>query len=169
MRLGLSPFVALAGAMLLAGCAAKTAAPARPEPVAPPPAPVQPAPAAPAPSDDWRDLPPTPGDWTYRRTSAGSEARYGPSEEAPVFALACEAARRQVRLTRPGAAGSLTLRTSYRDRAIGSAAQATVDANDALLDEIAFSRGRFVVEGVGPRLVLPAWPEPARVIEDCRE
>jgi hypothetical protein len=32
-----------------------------------------------------------------------------------------------------------------------------------------FSRGRFTVEVPGaPMLVIPAWPEPARVIEDCR-
>jgi hypothetical protein len=44
-----------------------------------------------------------------------------------------------------------------------------VSANDPLLDAIAFSRGRFTVEVPGlPMLVLPAWPEPARVIEDCR-
>ena len=40
---------------------------------------------------------------------------------------------------------------------------------DPLLDAIAFSRGRIGV-GVGgtPALVLPAWPEIARVVEDCR-
>jgi hypothetical protein len=34
---------------------------------------------------------------------------------------------------------------------------------------MAFSRGRFLVtvEG-GASLVVPAWPELARVIEDCR-
>ena len=40
---------------------------------------------------------------------------------------------------------------------------------DPLLDQIAFSRGRFLVQAEGgPSLILPAWPEPARVIEDCR-
>jgi hypothetical protein len=34
---------------------------------------------------------------------------------------------------------------------------------------MAFSRGRFMVEAQGmATLVLPAWPEPARVVEDCR-
>ena len=38
-----------------------------------------------------------------------------------------------------------------------------------LLYSLAYSRGRFVVEGGGAaRLVLPAWPEAARAIEDCR-
>jgi hypothetical protein len=42
-------------------------------------------------------------------------------------------------------------------------------ASDPLLEQMAFSRGRFLVtvEG-GPSLVVPAWPELARVIEDCR-
>jgi hypothetical protein len=32
-----------------------------------------------------------------------------------------------------------------------------------------FSRGRFAVETDGlPTLVLQTWPEPARVVEDCR-
>jgi len=38
-----------------------------------------------------------------------------------------------------------------------------------LLDAIAFSRGRFSVEAAGTaRLVIPAWPEAARVVEACR-
>jgi hypothetical protein len=41
--------------------------------------------------------------------------------------------------------------------------------DDSLLDAIAFSRGRFIVDGGGGlRLVLPASPEAARSIEDCR-
>jgi len=42
-------------------------------------------------------------------------------------------------------------------------------AYDPLLDALAFSRARFAVVAAGsPPLVLPAWPEIARVIEDCR-
>jgi hypothetical protein len=42
-------------------------------------------------------------------------------------------------------------------------------ATDPLLDAIAFSRGRFAVEAPGlPTLILPTWPEPARVVEECR-
>lgn len=47
---------------------------------------------------------------------------------------------------------------------------ATLAANDALLDSMAFSRGRFAVEVNGlPTLYLPAWAEVGRVIEDCRK
>jgi len=38
-----------------------------------------------------------------------------------------------------------------------------------VLDQIAYSRGRFAIEiaGLEP-LIVPAWPEVGRVIEDCR-
>ena len=43
-------------------------------------------------------------------------------------------------------------------------------ANMALLDAMAFSRGRFAIDVNGlPSLYLPAWPEVGRVIEDCRK
>jgi hypothetical protein len=46
---------------------------------------------------------------------------------------------------------------------------AALAANDPLLDAMVFSRGRFSIEVTGlPRLIIPTWPEPARVIEDCR-
>jgi hypothetical protein len=77
-----------------------------------------------------------------------------------------------------GAAGtSLTLRTSSTSRSLGAVAAgagqpgivATVSADDPLLDALAFSRGRFAVETAGaPTLIVPAWPELARVVEDCR-
>lgn len=39
---------------------------------------------------------------------------------------------------------------------------------DPLLDAIAFSRGRIAVGLPGTSaIVLPAWAEPARVVEDC--
>ena len=48
-------------------------------------------------------------------------------------------------------------------------ATATLSAGDPILDAMVFSRGRFTVEAPGlPMLVLPTWPAPARVIEDCR-
>jgi hypothetical protein len=82
---------------------------------------------------------------------------------------------RQVELVRAGAAGTaLTIRTTGAERrlaatATGDGLSARLAASDALLDEIVFSRGRFAVEAEGaPLLILPAWPETARVIEDCR-
>lgn len=46
---------------------------------------------------------------------------------------------------------------------------ADLSAYDPLLDAIIFSRGRIAVGIPGqPTLVLPAWAEAERVIEDCR-
>jgi hypothetical protein len=46
---------------------------------------------------------------------------------------------------------------------------ADFSAFDPLLDAIAFSRGRVSVTiAGGSSLVVPAWPEAARTIEDCR-
>ena len=42
-------------------------------------------------------------------------------------------------------------------------------ADDPLLDAVAFSRGHFTAEQQGAaNLVVPAWPEIGRVVEDCR-
>jgi hypothetical protein len=48
-------------------------------------------------------------------------------------------------------------------------AAAKLTPRDPQLDAVAFSRGRFVVSVTGlPNLVIPAWPEFTRVVEDCR-
>jgi hypothetical protein len=107
----------------------------------------------------WRDEPLTPGDWSY--DAGAGEARY------PGFSLRCDSGRRQIAMSRAGASGPLKLRTTYGERLVPAGAAVPVD--DPLLDEIAFSRGRFTVEAQGvATLIMPAWPEPARVIEDCR-
>jgi hypothetical protein len=44
-----------------------------------------------------------------------------------------------------------------------------LDPRDRLLDQMAFSKGRFTLDISGlSTLVLPAWAEVGRVIEDCR-
>ena len=105
----------------------------------------------------------TPGAWSYARTAEGSEARFG-----GLFAIRCMAASRLVVLQRFDApAAALTITTDLSSR--GIPASRTLGASDPLLDAIAFSRGRFLVNGGGVvRLVLPASPEAARAIEDCR-
>jgi hypothetical protein len=74
-----------------------------------------------------------------------------------------------------GAEGdAIVVRTSFGQRRLPALADrnqaaATLPASDSLLDQMAFSRGRFLVsiEG-GLSLVVPAWPELARVVEECR-
>jgi hypothetical protein len=169
------------GALLLSlvalgACVPATAAtqPAR-APVQPPI--VRPAPAAaPAPARsiaNWADLRLTPGRWVYAGGQVPS-AQYG-SPVGPLLTVKC-AARGQIVIQRHGGAGAtaLTIRTSSTVRTIPSVARpdgsvATLPAGDPLLDAIAFSRGRFAVEAAGTQqLIIPAWPEPARVVEDCR-
>jgi hypothetical protein len=61
----------------------------------------------------------------------------------------------------------MTLRTIGAAPA-GRFTAARLVADDPLLDAIAFSRGRFGVTIDGRERWFPAWPEIARVIEDCR-
>jgi hypothetical protein len=115
------------------------------------------------PDTAWVDAPLSAGRWTY---GARAGATFGPAG-APALSVRCTAPRR-IAIERPGAE-SLTFRTSAMMRTVAAGAAAALDADDPLLDALAFSRGRFAVEAPGQtRLIVPAWPELARVVEDCR-
>lgn len=174
------PLLAGAGLLLVAGCvpAPSTPPPApAPKPI-PTPVPTAPRPV-PTPSADWRDWPLTPGDWHYRAEPGGGGATFGEVGRVPVVSLRCDLARRQVTLARTGAiATTLTLRTTSSVRALPATPDTRASgmialifaANDSFLDAIGYSRGRFVLEGAGvSTLVIPAWPEILRVVEDCRK
>ncbi len=163
--------------LLLAGCS--VVPPVAPPPP-PPPAPAAPSPPPPAPAVStlpWEEAPVAAGDWTYRQAGADSSATFGIQGGAPLLTLRCVAATRQITLARAGAAGAsaMTIRTTYG--ALQWASGATGDAggsvtragSDPGFDWIAFSRGRISVEAIGAsRLIVPAWAEIVRVIEDCR-
>ena len=164
-------------ALLVAACAAVPKPLPQPVPV-PVPAP-KPRPASiPAPAD-WRDAGQTPGDWRWLVSDGNSSATFG-LIGAPVATLTCDQPSRTVLLARAGnAAGAvpMTVRTTSGQRPLTSDPTAgksgwiaaRLSPRDALLDQIAFSRGRFTLEVAGlPALYLPAWPELSRVIEDCR-
>ena len=162
----------VAAAAVLAACVQRAAPPA---PVAPPPP--APAPSAPPPAPPpvaWEDGPLSPGDWTYHTDSGPGAAVFGQDGQG-IFVLLCAEARR-ISLIRIGVAGGapLIVRTSFGERALPTPglvpeARAVLAASDPLLDQIAFSRGRFLVRLEGAAdLVLPTWPEPARAIEQCR-
>jgi hypothetical protein len=166
----------LAGAavalVMLASCATRTPQPPAPVPQQPPPRPAPPRPLPTPPPLAWQDAPLSAGDWSYSEAAGGPSASFG--APAAQFTVRCEPDRR-ISLTRLGATGTaLTLRTSDALRALPASAEqvglvAYLNAADPLLDAMAFSRGRFAVEVAGtPLLILPAWPEPARVIEQCR-
>jgi hypothetical protein len=172
--------------VLIAGAfAAVAACVPRREPVPQPQPPVrqpvqQPAPPPPPPvATGWRDVPLTPGGWSYSNQGGTSQALFGPPNAEASFIVRCDRAARRVALSREGTAtgGAMTVRTTSTSRSLAISAQAeplayvsaTLPASDPLLEAIAFSRGRFAVEATGmPMLVIPAWPEPARVVEDCR-
>ena len=166
--------------LALAGCVAAPApAPSPPPaPVAPPPSPPV---AAPAPRD-WRDVPQTPGDWRYAPLANGSEARFGAVGGEALVVLRCDRAASTVTLYRAGSAqgpvpASITTSSDMRPASAMPVAGASPQmvalafaAGDRMLDAIAFSRGRFVVDVNGlPVLTLPAWAEVGRVVEDCRK
>ena len=164
--------------LALAGCVAPNTPELQPAPM-PTKAPPPPAPApVPPTSSDWRDWPLTPGDWNYAADARGSTARFGQPGAAPALTLRCDRAARQVTFAIParrGASETATVRTSSAARALGLRADGAGNqslpliATDPLLDAMGFSRGRFVVEQQGGQtLVIPAWPEIARVAEDCR-
>ncbi|HVF37416.1 MAG TPA: hypothetical protein VNA29_05685 [Sphingomicrobium sp.] len=109
-----------------------------------------------------RQLAMTPGHWIYLATPTGSEVRYG-----AVLSLRCDRTSRTITVTRPGVTAALSIATDMVARQLPVGGR--LSANDPLLDAIAFSRGRFLVwGGSGPTLAIPAWPEAARSIEDCR-
>lgn len=162
-------------ALALAACVPRGEAPA---PLPPPPAPQAPvvrAPPPPAPPPaDWQAAPLTGGDWSYAPGPTMPRATFV-SVGADTFEISCERGR-AVRLRwNGGQAPALSIRTSYGERLLrvseARVGEILVDLppSDPLLDQIAFSRGRFLVHAEGGQtLILPAWPEPARVIEDCR-
>jgi len=116
--------------------------------------------------------------------AAGSVASYGQVGGEPLLALRCERmsdrAASRIVLIRAGAESGqvpLSVITTSTARAFTATPQdgpapslsVTLSPREPILDAVAFSRGRWAVEVPGlPTLTLPAWPEVARVIEDCR-
>lgn len=166
---------ALIAAALLASCSQQRPAPqpvARPS-VAPRPV-LTPAPRT---INGWRDMPATPGTWTWASTNGRSVASFGVSGVASLLVLTCDRTALRMTLARPGmapAAVPLTVATTESGRTLSAAPAAgmlvaALTPRDPLLDAMAFSRGRFAIETPGlAALYLPSSPEFSRVIEDCR-
>ena len=148
-----------------------------PQPTEPSPQPAQPV--APVMQGDWSYWPVTPGDWVYRRDERGSIALFGEAGRDALVSLRCDSGRRTLYLSRAGTAQeptTMTLRASqglqsYTANPVSGASYvaAAIAPNDEMLDKLAYSRGRFLVDvtGMAP-LKLPSWAEVARVVEDCR-
>ncbi len=178
---GLVLCIAGAGLLLLGSCAE------RPRPVPAPAPTVAPAVAPPQPSvpsrpaADWRDRPATSGVWRWSRSGPLSISRF---EDANFvrFSMTCDPAARTVTLrtyltggpqvamviTTPGGRKVMAAVRDETELPLNYAV--SLAANDPWLDQMAFARGRFMVEGPAlPALYLPSWPEVSRVIEDCRQ
>src|SRR3954447_3963128 len=131
-----------------------------------------------APALDLSTVTPIAGSWVYAQTQNGSEASFVNASAMPQLTIRCTRATRRITIAKPASAAAplLTVWTSAQTRALPASfnpatqrLSADVMAYDPLLDAITFSRGRLgvSVSGAAP-LVVPAWAEVARVIEDCR-
>jgi hypothetical protein len=127
---------------------------------------------------DYGTATPIEGNWSYSTVTAGSEATFANTAAQPQLTIACSRATRQVVISRPatGAAPFLSIWTSAQTRSLPATYNpatarfsATVAAYDPFLDAMVFSRGRIAVSVSGQAaLIVPAWAELARVVEDCR-
>ena len=127
---------------------------------------------------EWRRAAITPGAWSYRALPSGSEAVFTDARATRRLLVKCSRATRRVTIAVTSATGatSLQVSTSELDRSLparfdaqGFQILAELGAQDPILDGIAFSRGRFAITVAGGvALIVPAWPEIARSIEDCR-
>lgn len=157
--------------------------PSKPQPTPQPRPQPQPAPVAEAPkarpAGEWIDWSIEPGTWVYRADARGSLALFGPAGADALVTLRCDKARARIFLSVAGAGsgGAMLVRTSSTMKPLPAAQASTSPAylaaellpRDAILDAIAYSRGRFAIEASGLRsMAIPSWAEIGRVIEDCR-
>ena len=149
-------------------------APPVPPPLPAPAPPPPPRPRPPPPPVDWQDGPLSPGDWSYDPSAAAARDLRVP--ERPLFAVACDG-RAAGQLSR-ASAPPRARRSSFAPPLASAAcrgrdhprASRRLAASDPLLDQIGVQPRPLPGPRPGglPDLVLPTWPELARVIEDCR-
>lgn len=174
----LKPLILLS-VLALAACAAPKPVPA-PQPVPKAAAPVVvETPKAVRPAGDWIDWPIEPGTWVYRTDARGSIALFGLAGADATITLRCDKGRSRIFLSVAGTltGGTMLIRTSstMKSLPVSQASQnppyvaVELMPQDAILDAIAFSRGRFAVEVSGLKpMAIPNWAELGRVVEDCR-
>lgn len=164
--------------LLLASCVAPPPPPAQRAAPVPPPVAATPAPT-PRMSADWNDWPFSMGDWVYRRDDRGSIAVFGPADQNAVVSLRCDLQNRRIYVSREATAPGqrIVIRTSSSMKEFVAKPTggmpvylaSEIMPMDAILDAMAFSRGRILLETDGhPPIILPAWAEIARIVEDCR-
>ncbi len=171
MRFVTFPLIVALG--LVSGCVQPARAPQivpaqRPTVATPAPTSVLPEPA---------DPPVLPGIWTYETDARGSRALFGLANADAVLVIRCDRAGNRIFVSIPGNdPATMMLRAATTSKGFTALPTGTtpvyltaeIGPTDSILDALAFSRGRFTI-AVGARdIVVPAWPEFSRVIEDCR-
>jgi hypothetical protein len=122
--------------------------------------------------------PPIAGSWRYTPTASGSEISFNSDVGLPQLTIRCTHVTRMLTIVKPAPspATSLWVWTSLQVRMLPATFDAatlrvssSISAFDALADSMASSRGRigFGTPGIAP-LVVPAWGDVTRVVEDCR-
>ena len=134
---------------------------------------------------DFSAATPIAGSWTYAATADGSEAIFANPSALPQLSIRCVRAAQRITIAKPATAAApfMYVWTSSAFRSVPASfnpltnrISIDVTSNDPLLDALAFSRGRIgviVAQSAGAaaqsvQLIVPAWPEIARVVEDCR-
>lgn len=145
-----------------------------------PTAAVKPAPALVQPTGEWINWPITAGDWVYRQDDRGSIALFGRAGQDALLTVRCMANSKEIFISRAGSpdnGSQFTIRTSHKLKSYPAAnngaspiyAVASLNANDDMLDALAYTRGRFAIEVDGLlSIAVPSWSEIVRVVQDCR-
>ncbi len=154
----------------------------------PPPRPTKPvvrpsiAPPIAPPVANWADRSAAPGDWTYRPDSQGGVALFGRSQASADLVVGCDRAKERIILSRyglmpSGQVAQMTVRATDASRSYPAQANALLPgyistelaAKDPQLDAMVHSRGAFLISLTGTEdLIVPAWAEFARIVEECR-
>ncbi|MFM6854779.1 MAG: hypothetical protein ACKOUM_11935 [Sphingopyxis sp.] len=128
---------------------------------------------------DWSTDDLTAGEWMLRDEAGRLSVLFTAAGGADAFALTCADGR--ITLSRSGDGAALNgapikISTSFAARTLPISANganrmqtAPLPATDPLFDQIAFSRGRILVETPAHRpLLIPVRSEVVRVVEQCR-
>lgn len=171
MRFGI--FSLILALVLISGCVQ----PARAPQIVPAPRPTVAPPVAMAVPPEPADAAVSPGVWRYENDARGSRALFGLANTDAALVIRCDRVAHRIFVSFPGNDPvTVTLRATSSSKGFAARPTSTapayvaveIEPTDSILDALAFSRGRFTV-GVGAReLVVPAWPEFTRVVEDCR-
>ncbi|PIW54673.1 MAG: hypothetical protein COW16_10210 [Sphingomonadales bacterium CG12_big_fil_rev_8_21_14_0_65_65_10] len=129
---------------------------------------------------NWRAQPLTEGEWAYAADAQTSSATFAKVDGPARFRIICDISSQLVTLERVGMTAAegdfMKVRTEILQRDLPTATPdrrvlqtfAYLDRGDPLLDALARSEERFAIQLSFIQLYLPASPDVARVVSDCR-